>query len=118
MQRKRNWVHLQSQLNCLGFKIKKGLIQEATFIYSDPGHSKDCNPRENKAKRRRSRGRAWTKKWCRPHFKRKVHIILDRDYKLIRRFKTTNAQVHDFQTDLSEKSEVFLKDRGYFGAKS
>jgi len=43
---------------------------------------------------------------------------MDRDYELIRRFKTTTASLHDFQIDLSEKNEVVYRDRGYFGAKS
>ena len=45
---------LQNQLDCLGLKIKKGIIQDATFIHSDFGHSKADKPRENEAKTRRS----------------------------------------------------------------
>jgi IS5 family transposase len=37
----------------LGLKIKKGMIQIATFIHSDPGHAKADKPRENEAKTRR-----------------------------------------------------------------
>jgi hypothetical protein len=33
-------------------KIKEGLIQDATFIHSDPGHAKADKPRENEAKKR------------------------------------------------------------------
>ena len=36
-------------------KIKKGMIQYATFIHSDLGHAKKDKPRENEAKTKRSR---------------------------------------------------------------
>jgi IS5 family transposase len=36
-------------------KIKKGMIQDATFIHSDLGHAKNDKPRENEAKTKRSR---------------------------------------------------------------
>jgi IS5 family transposase len=37
---------LQSQLNCLGLKIKEGMIQKVTFTHSDLGHTKADKPRE------------------------------------------------------------------------
>ena len=46
----KKWIHLQSQLNCLGLKIKKRMILDVTFIHSDPGNSKVDKPRENEAK--------------------------------------------------------------------
>jgi len=39
----------------LVWKIKKGLIQDAAFIHSDPGPAKANKPRENEAKTRRSK---------------------------------------------------------------
>ena len=47
-----------------------------------------------------------------------IYNIIDRDYELIRRFKTTTASVHDSQVDLTEENEVVYRDRGYFGAKT
>ncbi len=93
------------------------MIQNTTFIHSDPGHAKVDKPRENEAKTRRSRYRTWTKKGGKSHFGCKLHGIIDRDYELIRRFKTTIASRHDSYVDLSEKNEVVYRDRGYFGAK-
>jgi transposase, IS5 family len=43
---------LQNQLDIIGLKIKKGMIQDATFIHSDSGHAKADKPRGNEAKTR------------------------------------------------------------------
>lgn len=112
------WGELQRQLYSLGLKIKKGMIQDATFIHSDPGHAKADKPRGDEAKTRRSSDGTWTKKGSKSHFGYKLHSIIDRDYELIRRFKTTTASVHDSQVDLSEENEVVYRDRGYFGAEA
>ncbi len=37
---KKIWGKLQGQLDTLGLQIKQGMIQDATFIHSDPGHAK------------------------------------------------------------------------------
>ena len=94
------------------------MIQDATFIHSDPGHAKADKPRGDEAKTRRSRDGTWTKKGDKSHFGYKLHNIIDRDYELIRRFKTTTASVHDSYVDLTEENEVVYRDRGYFGAKT
>ena len=86
---------MQSQLDTLGLQIKQGMIQDATFIHSDPGHAKADKPRGDEAKTRRSRDGTWTKKGGKSHFGYKLPNIIDRDYELIRRFKTTTASVHD-----------------------
>ena len=49
--------------------------------------------------------------------KYKLHTIIDVDYQLLRRIKTTTASLHDSQVDLSKEYEVVCRDRGYFGAK-
>ncbi len=94
------------------------MIQDAIFIHSDPGHAKADKPRGDEAKTRRSRDGTWTKKGGKSHFVYKRHNIIDRDYELIRRFKTTTASVHDSYVDLTEENEVVYRDRGYFGAKT
>jgi len=94
------------------------MIQDATFIHSDPGHAKADKPRGDEAKTRRSRDGTWTKKGDKSHFGYKLHNIIDRNYELIRRFKTTTASVHDSYVDLTEENEVVYRDRGYFGAKT
>jgi hypothetical protein len=44
------WGQLKSQFNCLGLKIKKGMILDATFIHLDFGHAKMDKPLEVKQK--------------------------------------------------------------------
>lgn len=45
-----------------GFKVNKGVIQDATFITADPGHKKVDEPRGPEAKTRRNKEGTWTKK--------------------------------------------------------
>ncbi len=59
---KKIWQELQRQLNAKGLKVKKGVIQDATFITSDPGHARADKTRGIEAKTRRSRDGTWTKK--------------------------------------------------------
>nr|WP_321498726.1 IS5 family transposase [uncultured Methanolobus sp.] len=110
------WNEMQNQLNALGLKIKKGMIQDATFIHSNPGHAKADKPRGKDAKTARSKDGTWAKKGGKSHFGYKLHTIIDKDYELIRRFETTTASVHDSQVDLSREGEVVYRDKGYFGA--
>ncbi|NLL10324.1 MAG: transposase [Methanomicrobiales archaeon] len=34
------WKELQNQIDKMGFGIQRGVIQDATFITTDPGHAK------------------------------------------------------------------------------
>jgi IS5 family transposase len=108
------WAELQRQLDAKGLKVKRGTIQDATFIESDPGSSK--KPRGEEAKTRRSRDGTSAKKGNEIHFGYKLHSKIDIDYCLIRDIETTTASLHDSQVDLSTKGEVVLRDKGYFGA--
>ena len=49
------WEELRRQENVLGLKIKKGTIQDATFITADPGHAPADKPRGDQARTRRSK---------------------------------------------------------------
>lgn len=111
------WDELQRQLDLKGLTIKKGMIQDATFIRSDPGHETVDTPRGKEAKTRRNKDGTWTKKGGKSHFGYKLHAILDRNYDLIRRICTTTASVHDSQIDLSGEGEIVYRDRGYQGAE-
>ncbi|WP_067092574.1 IS5 family transposase [Methanobrevibacter curvatus] len=112
------WEELQKQLDEKGFKIKKGAIQDATFITTDPGHQKADEPRGEQAKTRRSKDGAWTKKGEKSFFGFKLHTKVDMEHQFIRKIETTAANVHDSQIDLIDKGEVGYKDKGYFGVKS
>jgi transposase, IS5 family len=107
------WGELQKQLDAMGLKVKRGTIQDATFIEADPGKSKKAS--DGVAKTRRSRDGTWTKKGKKSYFGYKLHQKSDIDYCLIREIETTTAKVHDSQVDLSIEGEPVLRDRGYFG---
>ncbi len=115
---KKIWQELQRQLDAKGLKVRKGVIQDATFITSDPGHAKADKPRDNEAKTRRSKDGTWTKKNSKSYFGYKLHSKSDVDYGLVRDIETTTASVHDSQVDLTKPGEVAYKDKGYFGAPS
>ena len=108
------WAELQRQLDAMGLQVKRGTIQDATFIESDPGSSnktKDGVPRLATVEMGHGQRKA----------RKAISVICfikksDIDYCLIREIETTTAKVHDSQIDLSEKSEVVIRDRGYFGA--
>jgi IS5 family transposase len=76
------WAELQSQLDAMGLQVRRGTIQDATFIEADPGSSK--KPRDDGAKTRRSRDGTWAKKGNESHFGYKLHSKVDIDYGLIR----------------------------------
>jgi len=56
------WKELQRQLDAQGLRVKKGVIQDVTFITADPGHAKADKPRDGDAKTRRSRDGTGAKK--------------------------------------------------------
>src|SRR5512136_44958 len=112
------WNDLQRQLDALNLKVKKGIIQDATFIEADPGHAKKDMPRGEEAKTRRSKDGTWAKKSTKSYFGYKLHSAMDPDFDLIRRIEVTTASVHDSQVDLAKKGEVRYADRGFFGSKT
>ena len=107
------WGELQKQLDAMGLKVKRGTIQDATFIEADPGKSKKTF--DGGAKTRHSRDGTWAKKGNKSYFGYKLHQKSDIDYGLIREIETTTAKVHDSRVDLSIEGEVVMRDRGYFG---
>ena len=38
------WQEFQRQLDLKGLKIEQGMIQDATFVYAEPGHCKKDTP--------------------------------------------------------------------------
>jgi len=111
------WKELQRQLDAQGLRVKKGVIQDATFITADPGHAKADKPRGGEAKTRRSKDGTWAKKNGKSYFGYKLHSKMDTEHGLIRDIETTTASVHDSQVDLSNPGEVVYRDKGYFGVK-
>jgi len=112
------WAELQRQLDEKGLSVKKGVVQDASFITSDPGHAKADKPRGEEAQTRRSKEGSWAKKGDKSSFGFKLHIKPDVDLGLIRDLETTTASVHDSRVDLSRKGEVVYKDKAYHGVES
>jgi IS5 family transposase len=111
------WAELQRQLDEKGLKVKKGVVQDATFITADPGHAPAEEPRGNEAKTRRSRDGTWAKKGSKSSYGYKLHTKTDTDLGLIRDLETTSASVHDSRVDLSRPGEVAYMDKAYFGVE-
>ena len=111
------WAELQRQLDEKGLKVRKGVVQDATFITADPGHAPAEEPRGDEAKTRRSRDGTWAKKGSRSSFGYKLHAKTDVGLGLIRDLETTSASVHDSRVDLSRPGEVAYMDKAYFGVE-
>ena len=111
------WAELQRQLDLKGLRVKKGVVQDACFITSDPGHAAADKPRGEEAETRRSRDGAWAVKGGKSSFGYKLHVKTDTDYGLIRDLETTTASVHDSRVDQSLPDEVVYRDKGYRGAE-
>jgi len=112
------WEEFQRQLDENGLAVKKGTIQDATFVTADSGHAKADKPRSDEAKTRRSKDGAWAKKGNKSYFGYKTHVKTDLDFCLIRDIETTPANIHDSQVDLLNEGEIGYKDKGYFGVSS
>lgn len=110
------WEEFQRQLEAKGLTIKRGVIQDTTFVTADPGHAPADTPRGDRTRTRRSRGGTWVKKGSKSQFGYKLHILVDKDCQLIHRIETTTASLHDSRIDLSRKGET-VRDKGYFGVK-
>ncbi len=72
------WAELQRQLDAKGLQVKRGTIQDATFIEADHGSS-EKKPRGNDAETRRSRDGTWAKKGSKSYFGYKLHQKTDID---------------------------------------
>lgn len=121
------WEELQNQLDKKGYQIKKGVIQDATFIDADAGRK-----RIQKEKRAIKEGRrikytekqkshidkdgTFTVKYNQVHYGYKNHTKTDIDYHLIRDYDVTTAKTHDGNIDLVVDGDIAVyRDRGYFG---
>jgi len=111
------WEELQRQLDEKGLKVKKGVVQDATFITADPGHAPADKPRGDEANTRRSRDGTWTKKGSKSYYGYKLHSKEDTDRGLVRDLEVSTASLHDSQVDLSQPGEVVYRDKGYFGVE-
>ena len=111
------WDELQRQLDEKGLKVRKGVVQDASFITSDPGHAAADKPRGDEAKTRRSKDGSWSVKGGKSYFGYKLHMTMDLVHGLVRCLEATAANVHDSRVDLSKPGEVVYRDKGYQGVE-
>jgi len=124
---KQIWDELQRQLNVKGYRVKKGVIQDASFIEADPGKKRI---QQEKRARRKGEQVEYTEKQLQHidkdsdysvkhgqiHYGYKSHIKLDVDHHLIRDLDVTPANQHDGDVDLvKEGDHAAYRDKGYFG---
>ncbi len=123
---KKIWVELQRQLDEKGYKIKEGVIQDASFIESDLGkkrYYKEKKAKEKgeeieyneKQKKHIDKDATFSVKNNQVHFGYKSHIKVDRDFNLIREQVTTTASLFDGEIDLGKGEEVIYRERAYTG---
>ena len=112
------WDEFTNQLRVKGYDVKKGVIQDASFITSDPGHAKKDVPRGGEAKTRRSKDGTWATKGKKSNFGYKAHVKVDTENQFIWAVATTTASVHDSKVDLAEEGEIRYGDKAYSGAKT
>jgi len=121
------WDELQRQLDAKGYRIEKGVIQDATFIEADLGKKRYA---EEKKAKKEGRIVTYTPKQIshidqdatfgikskQIHFGYKDHIKTDVDHHLVRKIEVTPANVHDNNIDLVTEGDIAAyRDRGYSG---
>lgn len=113
------WNNINSQIQSRGIEIKKGKIQDASFIEADPGKKNSgMNGRGREAKTSRSKDGSWTKKGKKSYFGFKSHIKIDEETKIITDVGVTTAKTFDGNVDLANKDDIVYRDKGYTGCKT
>ncbi len=123
------WDELQRQLDEKGYQVKKGTIQDASFIEADLGkkrYRKDKKAKKNgepvqyseKQLQHMDKDGSFSVKHGQIHYGYKSHIKLDVDQHLIRDFDVTTASVHDSDIDLAKSDEVIYRDKAFTGKQT
>lgn len=102
---------IKDQIMIRRIRIKKGTMQDASFIETDRGEY--GKPRGKDARTRRSMDGTSATKNHEHHFGYKQHSLTN-EIKIIEKLSVTPANVHDSQIDLSIPGMVEYKDKGYF----
>ena len=108
------WDELQRQLNAKGYKVKKGVIQDASFIEADLGRKRYYKEKKAKKEGREieyterqkshiDKDGSFSIKHGQVHYGYKNHTKLDVDNHLIRDYDVTTASTHDGEIDLVEQ---------------
>ncbi len=121
------WDELQKQLDKKGYQVKKGVIQDASFIEADLGRKRHYKEKQakkkgeeitytDKQKSHIDKDATFSIKHGQVHYGYKNHTKLDVDYHLIRNFDVSTASLHDINIDLVEEGDNrAYRDKGYFG---
>ncbi len=113
------WEELQNQIENNGIEVKKGVIQDASFIIADPGKKNSgMKGRGREAKTSRSKDGTWTKKGKKSIFGFKSHIKTDNKTKIITEVGVTTARTFDGHIDLANPDEIVYRDKCYSGIKT
>jgi IS5 family transposase len=123
------WAELQRQLVRKGYEVKKGVIQDASFIEADVGKKRYCKEKRAEKKGEKiehtkkqeqhiDRDGSFAVKNQQIHYGYKSHLKTDADYRLIRDYAVTTARLHDGDVDLVREGDVAAyRDKGYFGKR-
>ncbi|MCK5015399.1 MAG: IS5 family transposase [Candidatus Omnitrophica bacterium] len=123
------WDELQKQLDDKGYTVKKGVIQDATFVEADLGkkrHYKEKKAKEKgekieyteKQKRHIDKDGTFAVKNNQVHYGYKSHTKVDRESQFIRDYEVTTASVHDGDIDLANEEDIVYRDRAYTGKET
>jgi IS5 family transposase len=104
---------IRDQIMAKRIRIKKGNMQDASFIEADKGEY--GKPRGDDANTRRSKDGSSATKNNEHHFGYKAHTLVN-EIKIIEKLSVTPANVHDSQIDLSLPGIICYRDKGYFGS--
>lgn len=121
------WDVLQQQLDKQGYTIKKGVIQDASFVEADLGRKRYA--KEKQAKKHGGqicytekqlshidKDGSFSVKHGQVHYGYKLHTKIDIDHQLMRDYAVTTASLHDGEIDLVDEQDIAAyRDKGYFG---
>lgn len=111
------WDELKNQIDQHGIIIKKGAIQDASFIQADPGKKNSgMQGRGREAKTSRSKDGTWTKKGKKNIFGFKSHNKVDEATKIITEVAVSTAKTFDGNIDLANEDEIIFRDKCYSGS--
>jgi len=121
------WAELQRQLTKKGYKIEKGVIQDASFVEADLGRKRHFKEKKAEKKGEKitytekqqqhiDKGASFSIKHGQVHYGYKSHIRLDVGNHLIRSYNVSTASLHDGEVDLIQQGDhKAYRDKGYVG---
>lgn len=105
---------IRDQIMAKRMLIKKGNMQDASFIKFDRGEY--GKQRGNDTKTRRSKAGTSATKNHEHHFGYKARTLVN-ELKIVEKLSVMPANVHDSRIDLSILGIICYKDKGYFGSE-